>query len=89
MSIIDADGTPGGRLVLTADQWQTLIDPVIRRTVISQVPATVELGQPAIIDGLVLFDSPHLTGDDIDLVLLLLDNVAVLDTITEAVPDAT
>lgn len=88
MSMIEDGGTPGGRLVLTAEQSALLDAPAVRRKVASQVPAVVLLGQPAEIDGLFVFDDPRLTGDDIDLILYLIDNPAVLGAIAAEAPDA-
>jgi hypothetical protein len=86
--MIEPDGTPGGRLVLTADQYAVLTEPATRLAVASLVPAVVMLGVPAETDdGLLVYDDPRLTGGDVDTVLYLLDNPAVLDAIAAEAPD--
>lgn len=85
--MIEPEGTPGGRLVLTADQSALLDEPAVRRAVISLVPAAVMLGVPAETDdGLFFYDDPRLTTEDVDLILYLLDNPAVLDAIVAEEP---
>ena len=87
MSMIE-DGTPGGRLVLTADQYALLDEPTIRRKVIQYVPLAVMLITPAETeDGLFVYEDHRLTGDDVDTILYLLDNPSVLDTIAAEMPD--
>ena len=81
-------GTSGGRLVLTAEQYALINDPEVRATVIRYVPEAVMLGTPAEAeDGLFVYDDHRLKGDDVDLVLYLIDNPSVLDAIAAEVPN--
>ncbi len=86
MSMIE-DGTPGGRLVLTAEQYALLDAPEVRRKVIQYVPLAVMLITPAQTeDGLFVYDDHRLRGDDVDTILYLLDNPSVLDAIAAEWP---
>jgi len=86
--MIEPEGTPGGRLVLTAEQYALITDPEVRATVIRYVPESVMLVQPAETeDGLFVYDDHRLKGDEVDTILYLLDNVTILDAIAAEVPD--
>lgn len=75
-------------MVLTAEQMAVLDAREARRVIVSQVPAAILLGHPAETDdGLYVYDDPRLTGDDIDLVLYLIDNPTILDAIAAEMPD--
>jgi hypothetical protein len=87
MSMIEDGGTPGGRLVLTAEQYALITTPAVRATVIRYVPEAVMLVQPAEYDGLYVYDDHRLRGDEVDTILYLLDNPSVLDAIAAEVPD--
>lgn len=85
---MEDEGTPGGQLWLTAEQYALINDPAVRATVIRYVPEAVMLVTPAETgDGLFVYDDHRLSGDDVDLVLYLLDNPAVLDAIAAEIPD--
>lgn len=85
--MIDEDATPGGQLVLTQEQYAVFTTPEIRHQIISQVPKTVTLGVPAETeDGLFVFDDGRLSGDDIDLILFLIDNPPIIDRLLEEAP---
>jgi hypothetical protein len=87
--MMEDEGTPGGQLVLTQEQYDVFTTPEARHQIISQVPVAVGLGVPAVTDaGLFVFDDGRLTGDDIDLVLFLIDNPPIIDRLVEEAPDA-
>lgn len=65
------DETPGGRLAVPAASWLALTDE--QRAAISVIPTAVTLGQPAELDGMLLWDDGRLTGDDIAAVLAAID----------------
>jgi hypothetical protein len=63
--------TPTVRLEVPAAAWLALTDE--QRAAISVIPAAVTLGQPAELDGMLLWDDGRLTGDDIAAVLAAID----------------
>lgn len=91
MSMIEDDGTPGGTFVLTAEQEAILDAPEARRKLMALIPEKVMFAHGAPNEDGTLFthDDPRFTGDDIDLILYLLDNPDVLDALVAEAPDAT
>jgi hypothetical protein len=87
MSMIEDGGTPGGRLVLTPEQYALITTPEVRATVIRYVPEAVMLVTPAEYDGLYVYDDHRLKGTEVDTILYLLGNPSVLDAIAAEVPD--
>lgn len=85
----EPDPTPAGRFVLTAEQEALLDEPATRRRIIAQVPAAVLFADGAPNDDATLYthDDPRFTADDVDLILYLIDNPAVLDAIAAEAPD--